>query len=219
MDHSKQFKVYKLLTVSFAIMAVIMLFIPDKEVAKELAPRSVIKLYNHGNAFYSTDKVAEMIMQGNPALQLVDVRTEAEFNKFSLKGAINIPLDTLLSKDERGNYVWRDYLKPDKKITVFYSNGDMQAAEAWTLATRLHFKNIFILEGGLNNWVETILKPQAPDKLTALPDDYKAYEFRKAASLYFGGGSAIESNSSSSQTQSAQPVIKKKKEKSEGGGC
>ncbi|MCK5535750.1 MAG: rhodanese-like domain-containing protein [Bacteroidales bacterium] len=218
MAQNKQIKVYVFLTAVFMVLGIIMIFIPDKEVEKEVSPHVVIKIYNHGNAYYTTDQVAKLIMDGNPILQLVDVRSEEEFSKFSLKNAINIPLEELIDKDKKGNYVWRDYLKPEKKITVFYSNGDMTAAKAWTLATRLRFENIFILDGGLNNWIETIIKPVEPQATTATPEDYNVYQFRKAASMYFGGATANVAPTSVKSTVK-KTVVKKKKDVEEEGGC
>ncbi len=220
MEHKKQLRIYLLLTAVFMVLAIIMFFLPDKRVDKELSPRTLIKLYNHGNAYYSVDKVAKMIIDENPALQLVDVRSEAEFAEFSLPGAINIPLEKILEKDEHNNYVWKEYLRPEKKITVFYSNGDLKAAQAWTLATRLRMDKVFMLEGGLNNWFDKIMTPEAPKATTATPEEYAAYEFRKMAKTFFGRANAGQAASiTAEENANSAPVVKKKKVVSEGGGC
>ncbi len=219
MTEEKQRKIYMFFTAIFVIMGIILLFVPDKKVDNELSPRSVIKTYNHSDAYISTDKVAKLIMEGNPILQLVDVRSKEEFNKFSLEGAINLPLTELFKRDKRNRFVYSDVLKPESKITVFYSNGDVQAAEAWALAKRLHLKNVYMMEGGLNGWVETIMRPQAPDVNTATPKDYAQYSFRKAASAYFGGGTAVAGSASSSTPTKKAPIKKKKKAVEEEGGC
>ncbi len=217
MTKEKQIRIYILLTALFILMGFIMLFIPDKKVDRQLSPRSVVKIYNHGSAYYSPDRVAQLIMEENPVLQLVDVRSSKEFEQFSLEGAINIPLDKLFKRDKRNRFVNSDYLKPDKNITIFYSNGDVKATEAWVLAKRLHLNKVYILKGGLNNWVQSIMRPQAPDINTATPKDYAQYSFRKAASSFFGGGSTVASSEADKKVTKKAPVRKKKAVEEEGG--
>jgi hypothetical protein len=71
------------------------------------------------------------------------------------------------------------------------------------------------MSGGLNRWVETILKPMPPEQ-TAPSEEFALYDFRKGASMYFGGGGAIEV-----EEQSAVPVtpVRKKKKQVISGGC
>ena len=72
---------------------------------------------------------------------VVDVRTPEEFKEYSLPNAINIPLAELLKTDEKGAYVWEDYINQDVKTNVFFSNGSIYSTRAWVICTRLKFKN------------------------------------------------------------------------------
>ena len=74
------------------------------------------------------------------------------------------------------------------------------------------------MQGGLNHWVETIMKPKAPDFM-ASDKDLATYEFRKGASMFFGGGGAAVSGASSAAPAPAKPIIKRKKKEAGGGGC
>lgn len=162
--------------------------------------------------FVHPDQVADMLIQKDPSLQLIDVRSSAEFEKFSLPGAINVPLENLLSED------YEYYLNQDIKLNVFYSNGSTAANEAWMIARQLGYKNNYVLRGGLNFWVETIMNPQKPAE-TSPNEELARYDFRKAASSALGGGGAITPAAEVDVPAAKPPIIKRKKKKTVQGGC
>ena len=162
--------------------------------------------------FIHPDQVADLLVQKDPSLQLIDVRSSAEFEKFSLPGAINIPIENLLSED----YV--DYVNQDVRLNVFYSNGSNEANEAWMITRQLGYKNNYVLQGGLNYWVSTIMNPEKPAE-TSPNEEIAKYDFRKGAGAALGG-SAMEPSAASASTPAAlPPVAKKKKKKGVQGGC
>jgi len=167
-----------------------------------------------GNSqFMTPDQVADMIVQKDPNLQLIDVRTPDEFIKFSLPGAINIPLQDLLSEE------FKDILDQDIKMNVFYSNGTLNSNEAWMITAQLGYKNNYVLQGGLNYWAETIMNPTAPPS-TSPDEELAKYNFRMGASMALGGGAAESAVSGSSEAVSApKPIIKKATKKKVQGGC
>ncbi len=175
------------------LLGLILLFLPFKHNRNELSPKNLLLSITNNDRFYSTDEVAKVIISGDPSFQLIDVRTPEEFAKFSLPGAINIPLANILDKDEEGYLEWEGYLNQDVKTNIFYSNGSVYANQSWMLTKRLNFPNNYVMKGGLNKWVETIMRPQKP--LASAEDDvWTRYEFRKGASIYFGGGSVFSSD-------------------------
>ncbi len=160
--------------------------------------------------FYTTEDVAKAIISKDPSLQLIDIRTADEYNKFTLKGAINIPLKDLLKKENL------DYFDQDVYNTVIFSNGSSNSDVAWMILTRLGYKNIYIMDGGLNAWVDNILRP----KYNPIVWDRKQedlYEFRKGASFYFGGGSTVSSGNEQASKPKKKLIKRKKKEVT--GGC
>ena len=199
-------------------LAFVLFLLPEKQNPKELKPEHLMAELNDETRFVSTDFVSDKIIQKDPSIQLIDVRTAEEFEKFKLEGALNIPLADILEKDEKGNYVWEDYLNQDIKQNVFYSNGTVYANQAWMLLRRLNFKNNSVMKGGLNKWIETIIKPKKPHYSEG-DDAFALYSKRKGASMYFGGGSVVPASSSDS-TAKSKPIIKKnKKAAEEEGGC
>ncbi len=167
---------------------------------------------NTRTQFVSPEAVADMVVNKDPLLQLIDVRSQEEFEKFSLPGAINIPLADLLSDQHT------DILNQDLRMNVFYSNGTLQANEAWMITRQLGYTNNYVLEGGLNYWFDSILNPEKPSS-TSSDEEFAKYDFRKGAGQALGGGSAVQ-NEQLQVSPAAKPVIKAvAKKKKASGGC
>ncbi|MBP6976851.1 MAG: rhodanese-like domain-containing protein [Bacteroidales bacterium] len=166
-----------------------------------------------GTQFIHPDQVADMLINKDPYLRLIDVRSPDEYDKFHLPGAINVPLDNILSDQ------WTDILDQDVNMNVLYSNGTTHSNEAWMIVRQLGYTNNFVLEGGLNYWVETIMNPSAPSS-TSPADEFARYDFRKGAGMALGAGSVTPSQQESAST-SPKPTIttKIKKKKVASGGC
>jgi len=172
-------------------------------------PCDLVDMVARSDKYMTTDELARRLMSDDPTLTLVDLRNSTEFNKYSLGGAVNIPLTDLLDKK------YEDIINQDVQTVVFYSNSSDLSAKAWMITKRLGYSNNYILRGGLNHWVETILRPREP-KETASREEFEHYSFRRAASAYFGGGSAT--GESTTAKPKAAPIKRKKKEAA-GGGC
>ncbi len=208
-------KRYIFMAFVFVGLALLLVLLPEKQISKQIKPEKLLQEINDNTRYFSTDDVAAKIIESDLFIQPIDVRTPEEFKKFHLKRAINIPLDSILNKDEKGNFEYANILNQEVKSNVLYSNGTIYSNQAWLLLRRLNFKNNYVMEGGLNKWIETIIRPQKPP-VTASQNELDKYSFRKAASMFFGGGSV---NVASSESSAPAPIIKKKAMKEEEGGC
>ncbi len=157
--------------------------------------------------YVSTDQVAKRIIQKDPSLELIDVRSAEEYNKFSLPNAINIPLDSLVNANNL------DYFGIKGLNAIFFSNDDIYADQAWVITKRLGFGSTYVMKGGLNKWIETIIQPKEPAE-EASSEAIKTYEFRKGAQLYFTGAKV-----ETSITKEKVVVQKRKKTAVAAGGC
>lgn len=180
----------------------------------KLSANQILDEIKSGTQYLEPEQVAQMLVEKDPSLQLVDIRSQNEFEKFSLQGALNIPIDNILSPDLVETF------DQDVKMNVFYGNGTTQANEAWMLLRQLGYKNIYVLRGGLNYWAEAILNPTAPSN-TDPNDDLARYDFRRGASQALGGGGLSPTQSESGGAKKAKvpgpaPAGKKKKVS---GGC
>jgi rhodanese-related sulfurtransferase len=180
--------------------------------AYKLTAEELLSEANTRTQFVIPDVVADMIIKKDPSLQLIDVRSQNEFEKYSLPGAINIPVTDLLSDE------YTDIIHQDIKMNIFYSNGSLNANEAWMITRQLGYTNNFVLEGGLNYWFEAILNPQKPAS-TSSDEEFAKYDFRKSAGQALGGGLTIQAAPDQSAV-SSRPVIKPKaRKKRAAGGC
>jgi len=202
-----------LLAVIYIPVAFILAFAPVKtNKPNRLSSEDLLEEVNSSVQFISPDEVADRIIKQDPFLQLIDVRTPEQFEKFSLPGAVNIPIAQLLSDEYTAILNQSDY------INVFYSNGTINASQAWMLTRMKGYENNYVLMGGLNYWAETIMNPEAPPA-TSPNEEIAKYNFRKGAGQVLGGGAA-ESNTESSILAAPKPVIKKKPERKRvQGGC
>lgn len=155
----------------------------------------------HSDRFETAEQVADRIIRKDPSLRLIDVRKHEEYDAFSLPGAINIPLANILDEASM------ELLDCERYVLVFYSNDDLDATKAWMLSRRLNCRQSHILQGGLNQWTESILNPAEP-AATASAEEMDLYRFRKAVCQYFIGGS--EALEAEKYEEIRQPVLPKK---------
>jgi sulfur-carrier protein adenylyltransferase/sulfurtransferase len=207
-------KPLKLLALFVIPMGLIIAAVPqNKTNPYKLTAEEVLNEANTRTQFVTADVVADMIVKKDPSLRLIDVRSQEEFEKFSLPGAINIPSTSLLSVE------YADILNQDIKMNVFYSTGTLAANEAWMITRQLGYTNNFVLEGGLNYWFDAILNPQKPASVNS-DEEFAKYDFRKSAGLALGGGGLAVQPASDQTVTSPKPVIKPAaKKKKASGGC
>lgn len=95
-------------------------------------------------------------------LVMLDVREEDDYNLFHIIDAQRIPLD--------GVAVQVPWLltEPENTVIVVMSNGEAHASEAWKTLVAESVPNVYILEGGLNYWLD-IFDDQAGDLRLAAP--------------------------------------------------
>jgi sulfur-carrier protein adenylyltransferase/sulfurtransferase len=206
-------KPLKLLALFIIPMGLIIAAVPqNKTKPYKLSADELLNEAKTRTQYVTPETVADMIVKKDPTLRLIDVRSQDEFEKFSLPGAINVPIADLLSDQ------YTDILNQDVKMNVFYSNGSLTANEAWMVTRQLGFKNNYVLEGGLNYWFDAILNPKKPES-TNSDEEFAKYDFRKSAGSALGGGGIVESaavSSAPSDKPAVMPIAKKKKAS---GGC
>jgi len=179
----------------------------------KLSAPELLSEVNTRTQFITPETMADMIVKKDPVLQLIDVRSQDEFEKFSLPGAINIPLTDLLSEQNV------DLFDQDVKMNVFYANSTVMANEAWMIIRQLGYTNIYVLEGGLNYWFDVILNPKQPSSASS-DEELARYDFRRSASQALGGGPTVLENNENTASPAPRPAIKSiPKKKKAAGGC
>ncbi|MCA9553776.1 MAG: rhodanese-like domain-containing protein [Myxococcales bacterium] len=79
-------------------------------------------------------------------LQLLDVRSEGEFNLFHIKDAHRITLESLREGPPKPRF-------DPKALKIFIAQGEREADEAWRLATAAGNRDCYVLAGGIDLWL------------------------------------------------------------------
>lgn len=178
----------------------------------KLTADELLEEVKSGTQFIGPDQVADMVISKDPSLQLIDVRSAAEYEKFNLPNSINIPLVDILNPE------WEEYINQDVNLNVFYSNGTNDANQAWMITRQLGYKNNYVLQGGLNYWAETVLNPEAPAS-TSPNEEILKYNLRKGAGMALGGEAAESAPAVAAPSAPKPPVQKRATKKPVQGGC
>lgn len=203
-------KTYIILAVVLLALAAGLFLLPVSSRSKEITPEILYKEINDPARFLSVDQIAERIINEDPSILLIDVRPSEQFNLFTLPGALSIPLSEIAQPK------WEEYLNQKDMDVIFFSNSDISADRAWIICARKSYKNLYVLEGGLNQWFSCIIQPSAPPE-TAPSEEFDLYSFRLAAGQYFKGGTV--ENESSDVIGEQVKTIKRDKKTTTAGGC
>lgn len=150
-------KFLKVFSIVLASAAVGLFALPDPEggAAREASAAPVQEAALLATAESASDHIepeelADRLMAGDAALQVVDIRPPDEFASFHIRGAVNIPMSRL--PEELAG--WKN-----RGIIVLYSNGMTHPAQARDSLQRLGFQNAYFLTDGLEGFSERILTP------------------------------------------------------------
>jgi len=133
-------------------VGVVLIFTPFQKITgiNELAKDELNASVLSNQHFVHPDEVAFKLLNDYHPMVLVDVRSSHDAAQFSLPGSVNIPLGSINQRR------WNNILNDQENKVVLYSNGTTEAQQAWIIAKRLGYENIFVLKGGLNGFFETL---------------------------------------------------------------
>ncbi len=80
---------------------------------------------------------------------LLDVRDERFYNQFHILGARRLPQDQIIETAHELMF------EPANTVFITMSNDETAATEAWKKLKAESLPNVYILEGGVNNWIRT----------------------------------------------------------------
>lgn len=102
---------------------------------------------NRPGPVIGADELA-LLLSERPDIRLLDVRTPGEYERMHIRGAYNVPLDTL---GEHGGEIRAHVDEP--VVLVCQSGGRARKAEA--ALKQAGMPNLHVLDGGLNGWVDS----------------------------------------------------------------
>ena len=152
---------------------------------------------------------------------LLDVRKDSDFNLFHLVDAQHVPLNEL-SELTQNEFL----LAPSNTLFVVMSNDEANATKAWKVMRAESIENVYILEGGVNGWLDTfsslvhereypghVSMIQAMEKGTHNSDELR-YSFQAA----LGSNYAVADPVIHEHEFEYTPKVKMKVKKASGGG-
>ena len=103
-----------------------------------------------GGDHMEPEDLADRLIRGDQSLLLVDVRPPAEYRRFHIRGAVNLPMTGLL-----------EGLASHRDLThiVLYSNGMTHPAQAREVLAADGFHNVYLLTDGLQGFIDRCLRP------------------------------------------------------------
>jgi len=121
-------------------------------------------------------QLAGWIIQGQNGFRLVDLRPEKEYAAYHIPTAQDVPLASLTP----------DFAAHNEKL-ILYSDDSMEAAKAWFLLEAQGFRSVYVVEGGLQKWRETVLFPRKSSEISDT-----AFERQAEVAKFFGGAPQAE---------------------------
>lgn len=144
----------------------------------------------------------------------LDVRSESDYNLYHLVDSVNVPLKRL-----PGLVPQLLTEPPANTVFIAIGNDEATAVEAWKLLVASRVQNVYVLEGGINQWIEVFGKDDGalPPPLASVGADQLRYAFPAALGSRYRScaPNPIEYEKLDFQ---ARIVLQLKRDKS-GGGC
>jgi len=120
-------------------------------------------------------QLADWIIQDRNDFRLVDLRSEKDFATYHIPTAQNLSLASLSA----------DFAPHNEKILLCSEDG-LDATKAWFLLHAQGYKSVYVLDGGMRAWQESVLYPRKTADLSP-----EAFEKQELVARFFGGSAQL----------------------------
>jgi rhodanese-related sulfurtransferase len=142
---------------------------------------------------------------------MLDVRDEADYNLFHILDARHVPLGTL------PEIVAELHFEPENALFVTIGNEEKASTEAWKMLVAESVPNVYILEGGINNWIATFDDDDLTKNINAgAGEDQLCYYFDSALGARYA---AAEPDPHTQELEYTPKIIMETKRAPSSGGC
>ena len=152
---------HRIAGISILALGIVLVFLPGykERLLSEVSDIDYIKA--NPVKEMTVDELAFRIIDKDPRLTIIDVRTSEEFSRMPLPGSINIETKQIFQKE------FSEILGQRHKKKVFVANDEIEARKAALIALRLGYENISVLCGDITNFVNTViyLKPETEKQI------------------------------------------------------
>jgi rhodanese-related sulfurtransferase len=143
-----------------------------------VAPRKLVSEAFDQASYFTSDQVARFVATEDTSFQLIDLRTQDEFSKLNIPGSINIPYESFIDIAP-GTLTGAGNMK-----YILYSNGDIDANNAWVIAKGLKIDNVYVMKGGLNEWFSTVMNSRFTGERISARENALFENRRKAGQIF-----------------------------------
>lgn len=166
---------------------------PDNNVKATINIKELSLLTENQVDRVSPEELADWIIERKSDYRLLDIRSEKEFKNYHIPVAENLS----------GSDLYKASFLPTEKIIICGNDG-VQTAQGWFLLKARNYKAVYVLDGGMKNWENSILFPAIPDNPS--PEQLKEFDKIREVSTFFGG-SPISGKDTQSVNKIKMPAI------------
>ncbi len=105
---------------------------------------------------------------------IYDVRDESSYNQFHLSNSKRLLTEQVQSEAKILQ------LEPANTVIMLVSNDDEQATTVWKQLKAASVQNVYVLDGGINHWLETFAQPGELSEVVPRKSNELAFEFYRA---------------------------------------
>jgi len=168
---------------------------------------TMLTLANTKAYIIKPSKVKDILQANLKDYQIIDIRSSQEQKIFKIDNSILIPFERILEDKHKG--LWDN---DTKKILA--CKNEIESTQAWLILSELGYKNILVLEGGIDYWKDFTKSIFRSALNESIDEEKPKFDYKKIMKDLKGSGI----NTTSSTKKRAKKVIKRKKKKA-GGGC
>jgi len=143
-----------------------------------VSPQKVLTDALDKNSYFTVDQVARFIATEDTSVQLIDLRPSEEFVTLNIPGSVNMPYNQFI-EIAPGTISGTGTIR-----YILYSNGDIEANNAYVIAKGLKIRNVYVMRGGLNEWFNTVMNSHFKGERISAREN-ALYENRKRAGQIF----------------------------------
>lgn len=175
-----------------------------------LAPEKEQQLHERAVQVHPGELLASM-HDHKLKLVMLDVRNEADYNLFHLQGSRRVDASDLPELSEQL------LLEPANTVFILMSNDEAAATEAWKTLVAESVPNVYILEGGINHWLQLFGEDQPEIRaVTTAGEECLAYTFPAALGSTY---TIARPNPEEHKLEYTPKIVLKNKKGGGGGGC
>jgi len=157
-------------------------------------------------------ELLSLIHDARIRVEMLDLREERHYNQFHIRGARRLPPDRVVPAARELMF------EPANTVFVTMGNDEAAATEAWKQLRAESLPNVYILDGGVNHWIDTFSDAafRETHQVADRGDERPAYRFETAIGARHP---AAEPNPRAFDLEFEPKVKLEIKRAAEGGGC